>query len=93
MFHKRKLEDEDNPSSNFFIKKYRTLENLLGPTKLQYYMVNKKIIIMFEDIHIKPDTNCNTTSKNSKWIDKFLLDLFKCYTVYIDYFQETYLFR
>ena len=93
MFHKRKLEDEDNPSSNFFIKKYRALENLLGPTKLQYYMVNKKIIIMFEDIHIKPDADCNTTSKNSIWIDKFLLDLFKCSPVYIDYFQETYLFR
>lgn len=93
MSYKRKLENENNPSSNFFIKKYRTIENLLGPTKLQYYMVNNKIIIMFEDTHVKPEDNCNITSKNSIWIDKFLLDLFKCSPVYIDYFQETYLFR
>jgi hypothetical protein len=93
MYSKRKIEDEMNPSSNFFIKKYRLMQNLIGPKGLQYYMINNKVIIMFEDIHVKPDTMCNVNSKNSIWIDNFLLDLFKCSPVYIDYFQETYFFR
>jgi hypothetical protein len=89
----RILEDEDNPSPEFFVKKYRMIQKLLGPSEITYYTVDNKFILLLEDKHITPYNICNPDLPTSKMINVFLKDLFKCSPVCVDYFQETLLFR
>ena len=90
---KRILEDENKPSPEFFIKKYRLIQKLLGPSEITYYNIDNKFILLFEDLHMTPFDICNPSLPTSKMINIFLKDLFKCSPVCIDYFQETTSFR
>lgn len=68
-----------------FIRKYRKVDTLIGPSTVYAYRVNGKLVILFGDLHSE---TCDET-EHSEYLLNFLNDLFTVSKKCIDFFIET----
>lgn len=74
-----------SPAIAGFIRKYSSIDTLIGPSTVYAYLVKDKLVILFGDLHSE---TCDET-ENSEYMLNFLNDLFNVSKKCVDFFIET----